>query len=57
MIICKFLRYNDDFVIVSISQGEVLARYVIEKCQMTGHVKVPNFPLNVSLVRFLFFRL
>ncbi len=39
-IISQDSNYNSDFAIVSISQGGVLARYVIEKCQMTGHVKV-----------------
>ena len=39
-IISQDSNYNNDFAIVSISQGGVLARYVIEKCQMAGHVKV-----------------
>lgn len=33
-------HYKGEFAIVSISQGGVLARYVIEKCDMPGHVKV-----------------
>ena len=33
-------NYNGNFAIVSISQGGVLARYIIEKCEMSGHVKV-----------------
>ena len=32
-------NYENDFAIVSISQGGVLARYVIEKCKMKGIVK------------------
>lgn len=32
-------EYANDFTIVSISQGGVLARYIIEKCQMRGKVK------------------
>ena len=39
-IISKDGNYNGDFAIVSISQGGVLSRYVIEKCQMQGRVKV-----------------
>ena len=39
-IISQDTNYNTDFAIVSISQGSVLARYVIEKCEMTGRVKV-----------------
>jgi len=31
-------NYNGDFAIVSISQGGVIARYIIEKCQMKGKV-------------------
>ena len=41
---CKIIsedeNYRGEFAIVSISQGGVLARYVIEKCEMLGHVKV-----------------
>ena len=40
---CKIIsstpEYQNDFALVSISQGGVLARYVIEKCQMRGTVK------------------
>ena len=40
---CKIIssdsNFQNDFAIVSISQGGVLARYVIEKCQMKGTVK------------------
>ena len=39
-IISKDENYKGEFAIVSISQGGVLARYVIEKCAMPGHVKV-----------------
>ena len=39
-IISQDTNYNTDFAIVSISQGSVLARYVIEKCEMIGRVKV-----------------
>ena len=38
-IISKDENFKNRFVIVSISQGGVLARYVIEKCQMPGTVK------------------
>ena len=38
-IISSDSNYQGDFAIVSISQGGVLARYVIEKCQMKGNVK------------------
>ena len=38
-IISSDSNYQNDFAIVSISQGGVLARYVIEKCQMAGTVK------------------
>ena len=33
-------NYSGEFAIVSISQGGVLARHVIEKCNMSGHVSV-----------------
>lgn len=40
---CKIIssdsNYQNDFALVSISQGGVLARYVIEKCEMKGTVK------------------
>ena len=40
---CKIIssdeNFQGDFAIVSISQGGVLARYVIEKCEMRGTVK------------------
>ena len=39
-IISQDPNYSGDFAIVSISQGGVLSRYVIEKCEMPGHVKV-----------------
>ena len=38
-IISSDSNYHGDFTIVSISQGGILARYVIEKCQMRGRVK------------------
>ena len=38
-IISSDSNYHGDFTIVSISQGGILARYVIEKCQMKGRVK------------------
>ena len=38
-IISSDSNYQSDFAIVSISQGGVLARYVIEKCKMKGKVK------------------
>ena len=38
-IISEDKNYQNDFALVSISQGGVLARYVIEKCQMKGTVK------------------
>ena len=41
---CELIKNNDkfqnkDFSILSISQGGLLARYIIQKCQMTGKVK------------------
>ena len=37
-LISKDEHYNGDFAIVSISQGGILARYVIEKCNTSGKV-------------------
>ena len=39
-LISKDEHYNGDFALVSISQGGILARYVIEKCNTPGKVKV-----------------
>ena len=39
-IISQDPNYSGDFALVSISQGGVLSRYVIEKCEMPGQVKV-----------------
>ena len=39
-IISQDPNYSGEFAIVSISQGGVLSRYVIEKCEMPGQVKV-----------------
>ena len=40
---CKIIssdpEFQSDFALVSISQGGILARYIIEKCQMNGVVK------------------
>ena len=38
-IISSDSNYDNDFTIVSISQGGILERYIIEKCQMKGKVK------------------
>ena len=38
-IISSDYHYDNDFAIVSISQGGIIARYVIEKCKMNGRVK------------------
>ncbi len=32
-------KFSDDFSILSISQGGLIARYIIQKCQMKGKVK------------------
>ena len=32
-------RFNEDFSILSVSQGGLIARYIIQKCQMKGKVK------------------
>ena len=38
-IISSDSHFDNDFAIVSISQGGIIARYIIEKCQMKGRVK------------------
>ena len=38
-IISSDSNYDHDFILVSISQGGILARYIIEKCEMKGKVK------------------